>query len=423
MIFPFKPFGRSRTIRLRALLLAGVCCSTFAFAQSTGRLKAIELVKDAAAVFGRGDMNRVIRLCRQALALDPTYPRAYTWLGAAYQRQGNRETACSAFNRVLKLAPNTADSQRAARGIKELGCNGGAPPMGPASRMNLRIENRWNAPTGIAALAFSQDGASLSGGGLDGAWRLWRVPDGRLDRLERGQGSEAGAVAASKDFYALGSADGKVRLFDAREGREAGEIDGRAGAVGGLAYSTGGRYLAVSGPQGSLKILDGRSNALLRMIPGDGYLLTGVSFSPDGRYVAAGVGSMVRVYETSSGRLMRSLTGDNLPVTAVAWSRGGSLLAGASGYKIRVWNATNGRLSRILTGHRLAVSALAFGNGPTLASGGYDMQLRLWNAQTGSSGGAFPLHAVQIRAVTFDPSGKRLASSDANGLVGLWRLP
>jgi WD40 repeat protein len=414
-----------RVYRARALLLLAACGSTIALAQSPKRLQAIELVKTAATVFQRGDMVKVIQLCRQALALDPGYPRAYTWLGAAYQRRGDRTTACSAFNRVLKLAPNTDDSRRAARGIKELGCviTPSVPAFVPSAPINLRVENRWNSTSGISSLAFSNDGQSLSGGGIDGAWRLWRLPDGRLDRLERGQGAEAGAAASSADFYALGSSDGKVRLFDAREGRAAGVIDGRAGAVGGLAYSPNGQTLAISGPSGALKLLDARSNLLLQQIPGDGFLLTGVTFSPDSRFVAAGVGSVVRIYEVKTGRIVRSLSGDGLPVSAVAWSRGGSLLAAAIGYKVWVWNPQTGQRTRTLQGHRLAVSALAFGNGPTLASGGYDNQLRLWNAQTGASAGTFSQHTAQIRSLTFDRSGKRLASSDQAGQVTLWRLP
>jgi WD40 repeat protein len=409
-------FCSNKTHRL--WLLLGVSCASAAFAQSAARLKAIELVKEAALVFGRGDMPLVIKICRQALVLDPNYPRAYTYLGAAYQRRGDRQSACNAFNRVVKLAPGSPDAVRAKRGIKELAC-----AFSNTTPLNLRLENRWSAPVGITSLAFATNGIQISSGGADGAWRLWRVPDGRLDRLERGAGFEAGAVASSPNFYALGSGEGKVRFFDAQEGRDAGRLEARSGSVGGLAYSQDGRFLAVSGADGALKIYDGRSNLLLRQIPGDGFLLSGAAFSPDSRFVAAGVGSVVRVYETQSGRLVRVLSGDGLPISAMAWNRGGTLLAGASGYKIRIWNALNGKLARTLSGHRLSISALAFGNGSTLASGGYDAQLRLWNAQNGASMGNFALHGAQIRALSFDRSGKRLASGDQNGLVGLWRLP
>ncbi|WP_238596538.1 hypothetical protein [Abditibacterium utsteinense] len=416
----FRPRSRSsffapRTFALGALF---IFCG-LSVGQSAPRLKAIELVKEAATSFGRGDLGLVIQICRQALTLDPTYPRAYTYLGAAYQRRGERQTACNAFNRVLKLAPGSPDAVRARRGVRELACNALAVS---GARINLRLENRWSATSGIAALAFSSDGSQISGGGSDGAWRLWRASDGRLDRLERGEGVEAGATAAGPHFFALGLGNGQIRLFDANSGRESGRIEARSGTVTGLAYSPNRQLLAAAGSDGALKIFDARTNSLQRQIPGDGFFVSSVAWSPDGRFVAAGVGSMVRVYQAQSGHLVRVLSGDGLPVAALSWSRG-NLLAGAIGYKIRVWNGATGRLQRILSGHRLSVSALSFGNGNTLASGGYDQQLRLWNAASGSSLGAFSLHAAQIRALSFDGTGKRLASGDQNGLVGIWRLP
>lgn len=391
-----------------------------AAAQSANRLKAIELVKEAATLFERGNIPLVIKVCRQALILDPTYPRAYTWLGAAYQRRGERQNACAAFGRVLKLAPNTPDSQRAARGIRELGC--GVNRQVKVLPIKVRLENRWAATSGIASLAFSNDGAFVSSGGSDGSWRLWRLPDGRLDRLERGDGYEATAAASSPNFYAIGSGSGNIRLYDARQGREAGQIGARSGSVGSLAYAPGGRLLVAAGADGALKIFDGTNNSLLRQIPGDGFLVSSATFSPDGRFIAAAVGSVVRVYEASSGRLLRVLTGDGLPFGPVVWSRNGAFIAAASGYRIRVWFASNGRLARILLGHRLTVTALSFGSGNILASGGYDAQLRLWNAQTGANLANLALHSGQIRGLAFDFTGKRLVSSDQKGLVGLWRL-
>ncbi len=412
-------------LSFRLPLIAALCGATScALAQSAARVQAIELVKEAAQDFGRGELALTIKICRQALTLDPTYPRAYTYLGAAYQRRGERQNACAAFSRAVKLAPGTPDATRALRGLKELGCaaarpGANSPRLTLVPRANLRLEARWNATAGISSLAFSPDGSQISGGGSDGAWRLWRSLDGRLDRLERGAGYEASATASGPNFTAVGYGNGALRFFDARDGRDAGRIEAKNGAIASLSYAPDGALLAAAGA-GALQIFDGRTNALFTRIPGDGLAVVGAAFSPDGRFVAAGVGSTVRIYEARNGRQIRVLPGDGLPIAALAWSKTG-LLAGASGYKIRVWSGATGRLERTLSGHRLAVSALAFGSGNTLASGGYDAQLRLWNAATGTSTG-FALHATQIRALSFDGSGQRLASADQSGLVGVWRV-
>ncbi len=414
----------NRRISPRLLLffaLSGL--SSAVLGQSAARIQAIDLIKEAASVFARGDLTLVIKICRQALSLEPTYPRAYTYLGAAYQKRGERQNACAAFSRVIQLSPKGADATRAARGLRELGCGSSNRRLTLSSanlRPTLRLEARWNATAGIAALAFSPDGSQISGGGSDGAWRLWRAEDGRLDRLERGDGTEASATAMGPNFTAVGYGSGKLRFFDASQGRDAGRVDARSGAVNGLFYAPGGAYLAAAGSDGALKIFDGRTNQLLHQIGGEGLLVSSAAFSPDARFVAAGVGSEVRIYETRSGQLKRVLKGEGLPIAAVAWSRGG-LLAGASGYKIRVWNGATGALERVLSGHRLAVSALAFGSGNTLASGGYDAQLRIFNAATGAVT-SFALHGTQIRALDFDGSGKKLVSGDQNGLVGVWRV-
>ena len=423
-LFRLPPLKWKPRVSMRRLVLGTLLASTAcAGAQSAGRLQAIELVKEAALYFGRGDMTLVVKVCRQALILDPNYPRAYTWLGAAYQRRGERNNACGAFARVVKLAPGTPDAQRATRGLREMGCLT-APnraPAAPAPALGARLENRWTATSGIAALSFSEDSQLLSGGGTDGSWRLWRVPDGALARLERGRGYEVSAVACGPTFYAVGSGKGEIRFFNVLDRGEAPAVEARSGVVRGLSYGARGRFLAAAGPDGALKVFDGRTQALRFQVPSDGFVVSGTAFSPDGRFVAAGVGSMIRIYETQKGNLVRTLSGDGLPVNAVAWSRVGNLIAGAAGYKIRVWNATDGRLRRTLNGHRLTVTSLAFGNGSSLASGSYDAQLRLWNAQSGAVS-LLSLHTGQIRGVAFDSSGQRLASADQNGVVGLWRL-
>jgi len=423
---------------------------SYTLAQSANRSRAINIIKQAANVFAKGDMAQTIKLCRQAIALDPNYPRAYNWLGAAQQRRGDRAGACGAFSKAVKLAPKTEDGTRAMRGSRELKCAGAttAPKPKPTPRptqgevetpvivptatptpiptlppISIKIESNWNSPAAISSLAFSPDGFRIIGSLADGTWRLWKTKGGELDKLDRGDNSAGTAVASGRNSYAYGTGKGAVYLFDGRDGRKTGQLDARSGSVYGLAYSPDGESLVVAGMDNAIKIFDVRSKALLETIGIDNASISGAVFSPNGRQLAIGYGSDVRIYSTSSWKMTEKLQGDGLPVGAVAWSRDGSLIAASSGYKIRVWDAKTYQLLHTLTGHTLAVTALAFGNDSLLASGGFDAQLRLWNASEGASVGNFSFHNTRIRGLAFDALSKRLVSGDQNGSIAVWRLP
>ncbi len=77
---------------------------------SSNSARAIALVKEAEAVFLRGDYSRTILLCRQASAANPRYARAYTWMGAAYEKLGQVEQARQAYGRVLTLSATGQDA-------------------------------------------------------------------------------------------------------------------------------------------------------------------------------------------------------------------------------------------------------------------------------------------------------------------------
>ena len=89
--------------------------------REAARQRAIELVKQAAITFEKGDYQKTIELCKTANAAYPTYARAYTWMGASYQKLGKTDEAISAFRWVTALAPNTPDAERAERGLREMG--------------------------------------------------------------------------------------------------------------------------------------------------------------------------------------------------------------------------------------------------------------------------------------------------------------
>jgi tetratricopeptide (TPR) repeat protein len=83
--------------------------------------RAVNLVKEAALAYERGDYKRAIALCDAANDAYPTYARTHTWMGASYQKLGDYEKAARAYRWAMSLAPGTADAQRAERGLREIG--------------------------------------------------------------------------------------------------------------------------------------------------------------------------------------------------------------------------------------------------------------------------------------------------------------
>ncbi len=83
--------------------------------------KAINLVKQAADTYAKGDYKKTIWLCKTASDSYPTYARAQTWMGASYHKLGRYDEARSAYKWAMALAPGTVDAERAERGLREIG--------------------------------------------------------------------------------------------------------------------------------------------------------------------------------------------------------------------------------------------------------------------------------------------------------------
>jgi hypothetical protein len=96
--------------------------------------RAITLVKTAETAFLRGDYKRTLVLCRQATAANPRYARAYTWLGAAYEKLGQTQQARQAYQRVLALGTSSQDAAYVRTRLSHLP----APPTITASARNAQ---------------------------------------------------------------------------------------------------------------------------------------------------------------------------------------------------------------------------------------------------------------------------------------------
>jgi pentatricopeptide repeat protein len=234
-------------------------------------------------------------------------------------------------------------------------------------------------------------------------------------------------------LLATASADGVIRLLDVAGQREAGVLRGHTGAVLSVAWSPDGCRLASASTDQTVRVWDVKTQKETAALRGHTSGVNGIAWSPDGRRLAsAGDDQTVRVWEVGSGPDPSLLRGSPGSLTAVSWAPDSRRLASACVDRtIRVWDADAGKQLAILTvpthqvsrdhSHSNLVRALSWSpDGRRLASGGDDGALRLWDVGTRKGTTLFYGDDNIVTAVSWNPDGRRLASWDYSMALKVW---
>jgi WD40 repeat protein len=261
------------------------------------------------------------------------------------------------------------------------------------------------------------------------AVEVWDVRAGKRLHTFLGPVGGYSSVAFSAGGRFLAVSDGKrnVRVWDLTSGKQV--QDWKPG--GRLAFSPDGRLLAISTPDGVL-LRDPVGDARVVRRPGHGGR---VAFSPDGALLAVSSLNGVELCDAHTGKEIRVLPHgpDGMPTVrdvyfltegpALAFSPDGAELAVATSPP-RLWEAATGRLLHTLSGHVGLVTGVAFSpDGRQVATSGNDGTVRLWEVPGGSELVVLRGHTGWVRSVAFHPDGWCVASGGLQpGEVKLWDL-
>ena len=243
---------------------------------------------------------------------------------------------------------------------------------------------------------------------IDSIW-LWDVQTGELLKTLEGytEGSGVAAIAFSPDGKTVTSGGQELKFWDVSTGREKATFSGHSYGVLGAAFRPGERLISASGGRQNtiihwdlqtakpLKIIKGKLDVRGEAVVGD--------LNVDGRLFAVSDSDStdINIWDTQTGAWIQNLQGHTRRITAVAFSVDSRLLA-ASSVPEKIYESYNKEI-------------VVFKEGPIL----------IWDVQTGQVKHRFPKPpgGARHQSLAFSPNGKLFAAGSVGGrdTVGVLR--
>jgi RNA polymerase sigma factor (sigma-70 family) len=270
--------------------------------------------------------------------------------------------------------------------------------------------------------------------------RPWPLPDERVGLVRTIKSPKASGAIKGVAFSPGGrflvscGNDGFVRQYDVDSGKELWAFDCQApglDSVRDVAVSPDGTMVLVAVQDNTVRLLDMATGNELRRFVGHKARILGVSFSPNNRFALSGSGTwdswsvqdnIVRMWDVATGNEIRRFEGHTAWVGTPVFSPDGRFVLSPSADRtVRLWDARTGDQVRTFIGHTGFIRTAVFSrDGRLVLSGSEDSTLRLWNVATGLEVQRFTGHRGIVEAVVLSSDAGRALSAGKDGTLRLW---
>jgi WD40 repeat protein len=211
------------------------------------------------------------------------------------------------------------------------------------------------------------------------------------------------AVCPDRTMVVSGSGDGRLRLWNVKEGSVVGDPwEGHSAPVRCLDWSPNAREIASGSEDGTIRRWN--PNTGRQMAPpiktGHGWV-DAIKYSPRGdEFASCGYDGVIRVW-SKDGKLLIEIKGHDDSVRSLCWSKGGAYIFSGSGdMTIRKWQSIDGKELVVLRGHTNHVRSICLSPDERhLVSASSDYSVRIWDLKTNQQVGDPLLHDDELLAI------------------------
>ncbi len=277
----------------------------------------------------------------------------------------------------------------------------------------------------VNTLAFSPDGRWLASGHDDGKVLLWDVKQGICVRTCQAGEVPVSVIAYSPDGNTLAVADEwcAIHLWHVHHGLNIGHLDGHTDRICDLSWHPDCQHLASSAWDTTARLWNCDTGKCLYLLNGHSQQVHRVLFTPSGQLLATvDCEQTIRIWEPFVGKVLHRLRGHHGEVTCIAFTpTGKALISGGTDGNLVVWNVSEGKkinqtVASLFNTARLSIRP----DLQQLIGVSGSREVHVWNyLQNDADHVAIPVES-EATTVIHSSDGQTFFTGHANGSIHAW---
>lgn len=284
----------------------------------------------------------------------------------------------------------------------------------------------------VRALAMEPGNQWFASGAGDRTIKIWDLATGTLKLTLTGHISTVRGLAVSpRHPYLFSCAEDKmVKCWDLETNKVIRHYHGHLSGVYTMALHPTLDVLCTGGRDGVVRVWDMRTRSNIHVLSGHKQTVSSIVTQPtDPQIISSSLDSTVRMYDLAAGKTMGVLTHHKKGVRALAAHPVENTFASASPGQIKQWLLPQAQFMQNFEGHNSVINTLSANEDNVLFSGGDNGSVAFWDWKTGhrfqyedsvAQPGSLDAEAG-IMASTFDHTGLRLITGEADKTIKMWK--